>query len=221
LDPPPFEPLQFPLSKEVYQRLLAEMNIEPKAPRLSLPVTTTTAKRTKSKSVSSNGGNDGGNPTTTTTTNSGSRRSSKAKATNASKLAQTTTTMLMTQQRLNGSGKNAQRATNGGGKNDYAIDAMDYGPEDEEDEEEEEEELLLEEDDDYHHYLAPPDDDPLPAGVGDDDANLYNASIDAYLGEQEGIEEEELADDPFMDDDPNDPEWKRSVVRHERMRKRV
>ncbi|XP_034488559.1 uncharacterized protein LOC117792499 [Drosophila innubila] len=220
LDPPPFEPLQFPLSKDVYQRLLAEMNIEPKAPRLSLPVTVNT-KRTKSKSVSSNGGD--GNTTATTATNSSSRRSSKAKATNASKLAQTTTTMLMTQ-RLNG-GKNAQRATAqlNGGKHVYDNGIV-YGPEDddddEDDEEEEEEELLLEEDDDYH-YLAPPEDDQLPSGIGDD-ANLYNASIDAYLGEQEGLDEEELADDPFMDDDPNDPEWKRSVaVRNERMRRRV
>ncbi|KAL7727291.1 hypothetical protein ACLKA6_016043 [Drosophila palustris] len=209
LDPPPFEPLQFPLSKEVYQRLLAEMNIEPKAPKLSLPVTVNT-KRTKSKSVSSNGGD--GN---TTTTNSGSRRSSKAKATNTSKLAQTTATM-----RLNGS-KNAQCTTaqSNGGKDHY-DDGMVNEPEDDDYTEEDEEELLLEDDDDYH-YLAPPEDDQLTSGIGDN-ANLYNASIDAYLGEHEGLDDEELADDPFMDDDPNDPEWKRSVaVRNERMRKRV
>ncbi|XP_030239060.1 uncharacterized protein LOC108660037 [Drosophila navojoa] len=208
-DPPPFEPLNFPLSEEAYQRLLADINIEPKEP--ATPATTSVAatapgKRIKSKSVSSNG--DG------TTTSSSSRRSSKAKATNSSKLP-----------RLNGGKNAAKRAaaksvhSNGGQEVGY-DDGIDYLPE-ADDDEEEEEMLLLEEDDDYHHYLAPPEDDQVP-GASKNDANAYNASIDAYLGEGEGLDDDDLVDDPFMDDDPNDPEWKRNIgARHERMRKRV
>lgn len=194
-DPPPFEPLQFPLSEEVYQRLLAEMYAEPKEP--AIPAAP--AKRTKSKSVSSNG--DG------STTTAGRRRSSKAKATSGSKLAQSAAP-------LNGS-KNAKKSVAphiNGAQDDGYDDVIDYEPD------EDENELLLEEDDDYHYLAAP--DDQLPSGTNN--ANAYNASIDAYLGEHEALDDEELADDPFMDDDPNDPEWKRSIgVRHERMRKRV
>lgn len=183
------------------------MYAEPKEP----PTATTSivtaagpAKRIKSKSVSSNG--------ESTTTNSSSRRSSKAKATNSSKLT-----------RLNG-GKNAAKQAApkpnhiNGSQDDGYDDGIDYLPE-EDDDDDEEELMLLEEDDDYH-YLAPPDDDQVPDAANH--ANAYNASIDAYLGEREGLDDEELVDDPFMDDDPNDPEWKRNIgVRHERMRKRV
>ncbi|KAH8311592.1 hypothetical protein KR044_007118 [Drosophila immigrans] len=220
MEPPPFEPLIFPLSEDTYQRLLAELLTEPKEPKLSTSFTstTTTSKRAKSKSVSSNGG-DGSSSTA-----SGSRRSSKAKA---SKLSKTTTTSLMTQ-RLNGGVKNAKRQNaprlNGGKEQqlnqhgDYDDGRDDFDPEDEE--EEEEDELLLEEDDDYHYLAPPPEDEPVPKSVNDD-SNLYDASIDAYLGEHDVLDDE-MADDPFMDDDPNDPEWKRSIgVRHERMRKRV
>lgn len=208
-DPPPFEPLHFPLSEEAYQRLLADINTEPKEP--TTPATTSVAatasgKRIKSKSVSYNG--DG------TTTSSRSRRSSKAKATNSGKVT-----------RLNG-GKNAAKQTaakvvhSNGGQEDGYDDGIDYLPEADDDEEEEEMQLL-EEDDDYHHYLAPPEDDQKP-GASTNNANDYNASIDAYLGEGVGLDDEDLVDDPFMDDDPNDPEWKRNIgVRHERMRKRV
>ncbi|XP_051864186.1 platelet binding protein GspB isoform X1 [Drosophila albomicans] len=218
-EPPPFEPLVFPLSEETYQRLLTELRAEPKEQKLSTSFSsTTTSKRAKSKSVSSNGGD--GNSSTA----SGSRRSSKAKA---SKLSKTTTRSLMTQ-RLNGV-KNAKRQNatrlNGGKEQlqqqgDYDDARDDFDPEDDDEEEEEEDELLLEEDDDYHYLAPPPEDEPLPKSVNDD-SNLYDASIDAYLGEHDVLDDE-LADDPFVDDDPNDPEWKRSIgARHERMRKRV
>ncbi|XP_060649678.1 uncharacterized protein LOC132786926 isoform X6 [Drosophila nasuta] len=218
-EPPPFEPLVFPLSEETYQRLLTELRAEPKEQKLSTSFSSTsTSKRAKSKSVSSNGGD--GNSSTA----SGSRRSSKAKA---SKLSKTTTRSLMTQ-RLNGV-KNAKRQNatrlNGGKEQlqqqgDYDDARDDFDPEDDDEEEEEEDELLLEEDDDYHYLAPPPEDEPLPKSVNDD-SNLYDASIDAYLGEHDVLDDE-LADDPFMDDDPNDPEWKRSIgARHERMRKRV
>ncbi|KAH8359962.1 hypothetical protein KR093_009786 [Drosophila rubida] len=215
MEPPPFEPLVFPLSEETYQRLLTELRAEPKEPKmLTTFSSTTTSKRAKSKSVSSNG--DG-----TSSTASGSRRSSKAKA---SKLSKTTTTSLLTQ-RLNGV-KNAKRqnATRPNGSKqqqqqqaDYDDGRDDYDPEDDE---EDEEELLLEEDDDYHYLAPPPEDEPVPKSANDD-SNLYDASIDAYLGEHDVLDDE-MADDPFMDDDPNDPEWKRSIgARPERMRKRV
>lgn len=221
MEPPPFEELKFPLSEEVYQHMLEEMKTEPRQVVMHVQLHAPTTKRTKSKSVSSNGG-DGH----TATPNASSRRSSKTKA---SKLATTAT-------RFNG-GKNTQRGgggagagggskVNGGGKEDYYDDGIDYDPEQDEDEEDEDV-LLLEEDDDYHHHLAPQDDDKLPASgmVGHAaNANLYDSSIDAYLDQQEGLDDEELAEeDPFVDDDPNDPEWKRNAggVRHERVRKRI
>jgi len=41
----------------------------------------------------------------------------------------------------------------------------------------------------------------------DAEQDLYDAAIDAYLGDPDALEED-MADDPFEDDDPNDPEWK-------------
>lgn len=201
--------------------MLEEMKTEPRQVMTHVHLQAPN-KRIKSKSVSSNGG-DGH----TATHSANSRRSSKTKA---SKLATTAT-------RLNG-GKNTQRgggAGAGGGskinggdreQQDYYDDGIDYEPEQDEDEDEEDV-LLLEEDDDYHHHLAPQDNDKLPVSstVGHaGNANLYDSSIDAYLDQQDGLDDDELAEeDPFIDDDPNDPEWKRNAggVRHERVRKRI
>lgn len=201
--------------------MLEEMKTEPRQVMTHVHLQAPN-KRIKSKSVSSNGG-DGH----TATHSANSRRSSKTKA---SKLSTTAT-------RLNG-GKNTQRgggAGAGGGskinggdreQQDYYDDGIDYEPEQDEDEDEEDV-LLLEEDDDYHHHLAPQDNDKLPVSstVGHaGNANLYDSSIDAYLDQQDGLDDDELAEeDPFIDDDPNDPEWKRNAggVRHERVRKRI
>ncbi|XP_017847407.1 uncharacterized protein LOC108603263 isoform X2 [Drosophila busckii] len=191
----PFETLQFPLSDEVYQRLLTEMYAEPKVAAAPPPI-----KRVKSKSVSSNGG-DG----SSSNVPPASRRSSKAKATTSlSKLA---TSAVVKQNGGSVQGKMQQPppvAKQLQNDDDEDDDNVDYDPA------EFEQELLLEEDDEYH-YLATPDDVQLLADNNDVD-----------LSEQIGLDDDELGDDPFMDDDPNDPEWKRSIaVRSERIRKRV
>ncbi|EDV93499.1 GH18240 [Drosophila grimshawi] len=218
LEPPPFEPLHFPLAEEVNERLLAQMNAQLQEPQATTTIATTAVKRSKSKSVSSSNGGDGHS------NNAGSRRSSKAKATNISKLAQTGATAT-TMAQLNGGQRPQLAAAPHINGDDDALgydDGIDYAPEDEgevdDEEEEEEEEMLLEEDDDHHHHLAPPEDDNQPASMAVE-TSLYNASIDAYIGEAGWLDEEELADDPFMDDDPNDPEWKRSIG--VRIRKRM
>ncbi|XP_046866799.1 uncharacterized protein LOC6651659 isoform X2 [Drosophila willistoni] len=181
--PSRFAPLHFPLSEEVYQRMLAETYAEPKR--------VTHFKRAKSKSVSSNC--DG-----SSTAGGSSRRSSKAKsAPMVSKITQS--------QMVNGNDAQHQTAdANGINEED---DGIDYEPEDD---------IMLEEedDDDYpKHHLAPFD-EPLPL-----DQDVY---IDAYLSDQDALEKDlGLADDPFMEDDPNDPEWKGSPLdRRERVRKR-
>lgn len=71
----------------------------------------------------------------------------------------------------------------------------------------EEEEMLLEdEDDDYpKHHLAPLDDEE--PSTPDVEHELYDSAIDAYLADPEALEED-MGEDPFEDDDPNDPEWK-------------
>ncbi|XP_030375951.1 uncharacterized protein LOC115625161 isoform X2 [Scaptodrosophila lebanonensis] len=189
--PPLFEPLQFPLSDEVYQKMLAGRYAEPKSG---------ISKRVKSKSISLNG--DG------SYMSRGSRRSSKVKASGSkSKLAQ--------QPHINGDDvEQQQQATSEayrGIPDDYDDGGVDYdhlsGVE-----------LMEEDDDDYpKHHLAPLDDEQLPPNYSDP---IYDACYNAYTGAPT-LDEEDL-DDPFMDDDPNDPEWKRSIaVRHERMRKRV
>ncbi|KAH8363087.1 hypothetical protein KR084_005229 [Drosophila pseudotakahashii] len=170
--PSPFEPLHFPLSEEIYQRMLAETYATPRS--MSGP------KRAKSKSISSNC--DGNS---STTGGSSSRRSSKSK--------------IKLNGQLNGqlNGHPAAAKING---------ETDGGREVEISEPEEEDILLEEEDDDYpKHHLAPLDDEEQSAPDGELD--LYDAAIDAYLGDPEALEED-MADDPFEDDDPNDPEWK-------------
>nr|NP_001163622.1 non-specific lethal 1, isoform E [Drosophila melanogaster]NP_001262613.1 non-specific lethal 1, isoform P [Drosophila melanogaster]ACZ94918.1 non-specific lethal 1, isoform E [Drosophila melanogaster]AGB95993.1 non-specific lethal 1, isoform P [Drosophila melanogaster] len=169
--PSPFEPLNFPLSDEVYQRLLAETYAPPRS--------MTVSKRAKSKSISSNC--DGGN---TFTGGSGSRRSSKCK--------------IKPNGQLNGqlNGHPAAAKLNG-------IDAANEGGISEP---EEEEMLLEDEDDDYpKHHLAPLDDEE--PSTPDVEHELYDSAIDAYLADPEALEED-MGEDPFEDDDPNDPEWK-------------
>ncbi|XP_017118916.1 uncharacterized protein LOC108140567 isoform X1 [Drosophila elegans] len=160
--PSVFEPLTFPLSEEVYQKMLAET------------YAMSGSKRAKSKSVSSNC--DG----SSSTGGSGSRRSSKTKI------------------KLNGqlNGHPAAAKINGAdGTRESGIS-----------EPEEEDMVMEEEDDDYpKHHLAPMDDEEQ--STPDAELDLYDAAIDAYLGDPEALEED-MADDPFEDDDPNDPEWK-------------
>ncbi|KAH8243266.1 hypothetical protein KR032_006067 [Drosophila birchii] len=174
-----FEPLVFPLSEEVYQSLLAET--------YATPASMSGTKRAKSKSVSSN---CDGSSFTGAAAGSSSRRSSKTKT------------------KLNGQ-LNGQI-------NIHPMSAKIDGTEDDvgtvmvEDagisEPEEEDVLLEEEDDDYpKHHLAPLDDEQ--ESTPDVELNLYDSAIDAYLGDQEALEED-MAEDPFDDDDPNDPEWK-------------
>ncbi|KQS39024.1 uncharacterized protein LOC6553106 isoform X3 [Drosophila erecta] len=168
--PSPFEPLNFPLSDEVYQRLLAETYATPRS--------MTVLKRAKSKSISSNC--DGN----TSTGGSSSRRSSKCKIKPNGQLSG----------QLNGhpaaAKLNETDAANEGGIS----------------EPEEEEMLLEDEDDDYpKHHLAPLDDEE--PSTPDVEQDLYDSAIDAYLGDPEALEED-IGDDPFEDDDPNDPEWK-------------
>ncbi|XP_070074059.1 pneumococcal serine-rich repeat protein isoform X2 [Drosophila takahashii] len=173
--PSPFEPLHFPLSEEVYQRMLAETYATPRSMSGG-------PKRAKSKSISSNC--DGNS---STTGGSSSRRSSKSKIKLNGQL----------NGQLNGHPAAAKLKLNGG---------TDGGREAEISEPEEEDMLLEEEDDDYpKHHLAPLDDEEQSAPDGELD--LYDAAIDAYLGDPEALEED-MADDPFEDDDPNDPEWK-------------
>jgi len=169
--PSPFEPLHFPLSDEVYQRLLAETYATPRS--MSGP------KRAKSKSISSNC--DG----PSSTGGSSSRRSSKTKIKLNGQL----------NGRLNGHPAAATK-----------INGAEGGKETEVSEPEEEDILLEEEDDDYpKHHLAPLDDEE--PSTPDAEQDLYDAAIDAYLGDPDALEED-MADDPFEDDDPNDPEWK-------------
>ncbi|KRK03736.1 uncharacterized protein LOC6537135 isoform X6 [Drosophila yakuba] len=164
--PSPFEPLSFPLSDEVYQRLLAETYATPRS--------MTVSKRAKSKSISSNC--DGN----TSTGGSSSRRSSKCKIKPNGQLNGHSATA-----KLNGT----EMANEGGIS-----------------EPEEEEMLLEEEDDDYpKHHLAPLDDEE--PSTPDVEQDLYDSAIDAYLGDPEALEED-MGEDPFEDDDPNDPEWK-------------
>ncbi|XP_068154296.1 uncharacterized protein nsl1 isoform X2 [Drosophila tropicalis] len=182
--PSRFAPLHFPLSEEVYQRMLAETYAEPKR--------VTHFKRAKSKSVSSNC--DG-----SSTAGGSSRRSSKAKS------APMVSKMVTQSQMVNGNDGQHQTADENGINEE--DDGIDYEPEDD---------IMLEEedDDDYpKHHLAPFD-EPLPLGQ-----DVY---IDAYLSDQDALEKDlGLADDPFMEDDPNDPEWKDSPLdRRERVRKR-
>ncbi|KAH8265307.1 hypothetical protein KR038_003781 [Drosophila bunnanda] len=179
--PSVFEPLIFPLSEEVYQRLLAET--------YATPTSMSSTKRAKTKSVSSNcdgssftGGGGSGS----------SRRSSKSKT------------------KLNNGQLNGQI-------NGHPMAAKIDTIEDDDErvlvegdggisEPEEEDVLLEEEDDDYpKHHLAPLDDEQ--ESTPDAELNLYDSAIDAYLGDQEALEED-MAEDPFEDDDPNDPEWK-------------
>ncbi|XP_017083714.2 uncharacterized protein LOC108116378 isoform X3 [Drosophila eugracilis] len=168
--PSPFEPLNFPLSDEVYQRMLAETYATPRSMSGS--------KRAKSKSISSNC--DGNS----STGGSSSRRSSKSK--------------IKLNGQLNGqiNGHPAAAKTKGtDGVREEVIS-----------EPEEENILLEEEDDDYpKHHLAPLDDEEQSTPDGEQD--MYDAAIDAYLGDPDALEED-MADDPFEDDDPNDPEWK-------------
>ncbi|XP_016952536.1 uncharacterized protein LOC108026222 isoform X3 [Drosophila biarmipes] len=172
LMPSPFEPLHFPLSEEVYQRLLAETYATPRS--LSGP------KRAKSKSISSNC------EAPTSAGGSSSRRSSKTKVKLNGQL----------NGRLNGHPATANITGAKGA----------VGKETEVSEPEEEDMLLEEEDDDYpKHHLAPLDDEE--PSTPDVEQDLYDAAIDAYLGDPEALEED-MADDPFEDDDPNDPEWK-------------
>nr|XP_036673446.1 uncharacterized protein LOC118877700 isoform X1 [Drosophila suzukii] len=171
LMPSPFEPLHFPLSDEVYQRLLAETYATPRS--MSGP------KRAKSKSISSNC--DG----PSSTGGSSSRRSSKTKIKLNGQL----------NHRLNGHPAAATK-----------VNGAEGGKETEVSEPEEEDILLEEEDDDYpKHHLAPLDDEE--PSTPDAEQDLYDAAIDAYLGDPDALEED-MADDPFEDDDPNDPEWK-------------
>ncbi|KPU80301.1 uncharacterized protein Dana_GF18542, isoform D [Drosophila ananassae] len=175
MPPSPFEPLHFPLSEEVYQRMLAETYATPRYLNVS--------KRAKSKSISSNcdGSSSQG------AGSKGSRRSSKTK------------TKLNGQ--LNGqlNGHPAAAKTNG-------LGGGGGGKEGEISEPEEEDMLLEEEDDDYpKHYLVPLDDEQQSAPDAEQD--VYDEAIKAYLGDQEGIDED-LGNDPFEDDDPNDPEWR-------------
>ncbi|KAI8045825.1 hypothetical protein M5D96_002014 [Drosophila gunungcola] len=165
-----FEPLHFPLSEEVYQKMLAETYATPRSMSGS--------KRAKSKSVSSNC--DGSSSTGC----SGSRRSSKSK--------------IKLNGQLNGqlNGHPAAAKINGA---DGARESGISEPEDED-------VLMEEEDDDYpKHHLAPLDDEEQ--STPDAELDLYDAAIDAYLGDPEALEED-MAEDPFEDDDPNDPEWK-------------
>ncbi|XP_017054773.2 LOW QUALITY PROTEIN: uncharacterized protein LOC108097145 [Drosophila ficusphila] len=165
--PPPFEPLNFPLSDEVYQRMLAETYAPPRSMSAS--------KRAKSKSISSNC--DG---SSSTGGGSSSRRSSKSK--------------IKLNGQLNGHPATAKINGAGGGKEGGVSEP------------EEEDMLLEEEDDDYpKHHLAPLDDEEQ--STPDAEQDQYDAAIDAYLGDPEALEED-MADDPFEDDDPNDPEWK-------------
>ncbi|KAH8389384.1 hypothetical protein KR200_002326 [Drosophila serrata] len=176
-----FEPLVFPLSEEVYQRLLAET--------YAMSTSTPSTKRAKTKSVSSN---CDGSSFTGAGGSSSSRRSSKSKT------------------KLNNGQLNGQI-------NGHPMAAKIDGTEDDGErvvveggggisEPEEEDVLLEEEDDDYpKHHLAPLDDEQ--ESTPDAELNLYDSAIDAYLGDQEALEED-MAEDPFEDDDPNDPEWK-------------
>lgn len=173
--PSPFEPLLFPLSEEVYQRLLAETYATPRS--------MTTTKRAKSKSISSN---CDGSSSTGAGGGSSSRRSSKSKT----KLSNGQLNGL-----INGHPMAAKINGTDVGRGDGGIS-----------EPEEEDVLLEEEDDDYpKHHLAPLDDEQ--ESTPDAELNLYDSAIDAYLGDQEALEED-MAEDPFEDDDPNDPEWK-------------
>ncbi|BFF89981.1 uncharacterized protein DMAD_08601 [Drosophila madeirensis] len=201
VEPSPFEPLTFPLSEDVYQKMLSERYAPPKHEVLKPEV-----KRTKSKSTSSNG--DGGSASAAKS----KRRSSKTK------------TKLVNGQfngQLNGhqtadaaeaaaSLSTATPAKINGGMDEEVEDDMEDGVDFDPDPED----MLMEElEEDYpKHHLAPLDDDEMH---GDDD--LYNSAIDAYLGDQEALEED-MADDPFGDDDPNDPEWK---TRSDGSRKRL
>uniref|UniRef100_A0A6P4DUQ4 Uncharacterized protein LOC108037111 isoform X2 n=1 Tax=Drosophila rhopaloa TaxID=1041015 RepID=A0A6P4DUQ4_DRORH len=170
LMPSPFEPLHFPLSEEVYQRMLAETYATPKS--------TSGSKRVKSKSISSNC--DGN----TSTGGSSSRRSSKSK--------------IKLNGQLNGQLNSHPAVAKINGTEGLREGGIS---------EPEEEDMLLEEvDDDYpKHHLAPLDDEEQ--STPDAEQTLYDAAIDAYLGDPDALEED-MADDPFEDDDPNDPEWK-------------
>ncbi|XP_033232821.1 uncharacterized protein nsl1 isoform X3 [Drosophila pseudoobscura] len=201
VEPSPFEPLIFPLSEEVYQKMLAERYAPPKYEVLKPEV-----KRTKSKSTSSNG--DGGS---TGAGKSKRRRSSKSK----SKLVNGQQNGHPTADAA-GKAASASRAgkakINGGGGLEEELegemdDGVDYDPEPED--------ILWEElEEDYpKHHLAPLDDDEMLNGPDD----LYNSAIDSYLDDPEALEED-MGDDPFGDDDPNDPEWK---TRSDGSRKRL
>ncbi|XP_070143194.1 pneumococcal serine-rich repeat protein isoform X3 [Drosophila kikkawai] len=172
-----FEPLVFPLSEEVYQHLLAETYATP----ASIPST----KRAKTKSVSSN---CDGSSFTGAGGSSGSRRSSKSKT-------------KLNNGQINGHPMAAKIDVIEDEIERVALEG-DGGLS-----EPEEEDVLLEvEDDDYpKHHLAPLDDEQ--ESTPDAELNLYDSAIDAYLGDQEALEED-MAEDPFEDDDPNDPEWK-------------
>ncbi|KAH8336281.1 hypothetical protein KR074_007166 [Drosophila pseudoananassae] len=164
---PSFEPLQFPLSEEVYQRMLEETYATPRY--------LTVSKRAKSKSVSSN---CDGSSSQGAGSKAGSRRSSKTKT------------------KLNGqiNGHPAAAKSNGVGKDGDVSEP------------EEEDLLLEEEEDDYpKHHLVPLDDEQQSAP--DVEPDVYDEAIKAYLGDQEGLDED-LGNDPFEDDDPNDPEWR-------------
>ncbi|XP_017141484.1 uncharacterized protein LOC108155281 isoform X4 [Drosophila miranda] len=201
VEPSPFEPLIFPLSEEVYQKMLAERYAPPKYEVLKPEV-----KRTKSKSTSSNG--DGGS----TGAGKSKRRSSsklKSKLVNVQQNGHPTADAA-------GKAASASRAgkakINGGGGIEEEVeeemdDGVDYDPEPED--------MLWEElEEDYpKHHLAPLDDDEMLHGSDD----LHNSAIDSYLDDPEALEED-MADDPFGDDDPNDPEWK---TRSDGSRKRL
>ncbi|XP_041450866.1 uncharacterized protein LOC121404742 [Drosophila obscura] len=204
VEPSPFEPLIFPLSEEVYQKMLAERYAPPKYEALKPEV-----KRTKSKSTSSNG--DGGS----SGAGKSKRRSSKSKTKlvngqfngqlNGHQTADAAeaTSSTATAAKINGGGVGMEEEVE-----EDMDDGVDYDPEPED--------MLLEElEEDYpKHHLAPLDDDDEMLHGTD---NLYNSAIDAYLGDQEALEED-MADDPFGDDDPNDPEWK---TRSDGSRKRL
>ncbi|KAH8288433.1 hypothetical protein KR054_002695 [Drosophila jambulina] len=177
-----FEPLVFPLSEEVYQRLLAET--------YATPSSMASTKRAKSKSVSSN---CDGSSFTGAGGSSSSRRSSKSKT-------------KLNNGQLNGQINGHPMAAKIDGTEDDAGSVLVDG--DGGISEPDEEDVLLEEDDDDYpkHHLAPLDDDEQES-TPDAELNLYDSAIDAYLGDQEALEED-MAEDPFEDDDPNDPEWK-------------
>lgn len=98
--------------------------------------------------------------------------------------------------------------------------------------------LLYDEDyeDDYpKHHLAPNDDHLTADSVGignvtasgglyDDDDDVYGDQYGAYVGRQQrkhrgGSECESSEEEPFLDDDPNDPEWRGET--EERLRKKL